>query len=38
MAENNGLDYIVRGLQLLFAPIVIGTDAYGTHREPTLQA
>lgn len=38
MAENNRFDYIVRSLQLLFAPIVIGTDAYGTHRELTLEA
>ncbi len=36
MAENKPLNYIVRGLQLLFAIIVMGTDGYGTHRQPTL--
>jgi hypothetical protein len=32
MAENKPLSYIVQGLQLLFATIVMGTDGYGTHR------
>ncbi|KAL4888478.1 hypothetical protein BDV59DRAFT_206062 [Aspergillus ambiguus] len=31
MAENKPLDYVVRGLQLLFATIVMGTDGYAIH-------
>ncbi|KAL6886029.1 marvel domain-containing protein [Trichoderma evansii] len=31
MTEKKPLDYLVRGLQLLFAIIVIGTDAYAIH-------
>ncbi|RAL01407.1 MARVEL domain-containing protein [Aspergillus ibericus CBS 121593] len=31
MAENKPLNYIVRGLQLVFALIIIGTDGYAIH-------
>ncbi|KAF7586848.1 hypothetical protein BBP40_008241 [Aspergillus hancockii] len=31
MAETKPLDYVVRGLQLLFATIVMGTDGYAVH-------
>ncbi|KAL4815812.1 marvel domain-containing protein [Aspergillus spinulosporus] len=31
MAETNPIDYIVRGLQLVFAIIVMGTDGYAIH-------
>ncbi|KAJ5195619.1 uncharacterized protein N7498_009057 [Penicillium cinerascens] len=31
MAENKSLDYIVRGLQVLFATIIMGTDGYAIH-------
>ncbi|KAL4941969.1 hypothetical protein BDV06DRAFT_212205 [Aspergillus oleicola] len=30
-AENKPLDYIMRGLQLLFAAVIIGTDGYAIH-------
>lgn len=32
MAESKPLDYVVRGLQLVFAIIVMGTDGFGTQR------
>lgn len=36
MTEKKPLDYLVRGLQLLLAIIVIGTDAYGMHCQYTV--